>query len=94
MLQRADPSDIPILIKHRSALFQELYDKSGKPYSAQDLAMFNESYKQFLDQSLRAKRLSAWLFVSDDECFSSGAISILDWAPERSAARRIKGTNA
>ena len=81
MLKNATFEDIPYLVDHRLALFQENNGKAGKSFSLEQIDIFKASYNEFLEKNFIEKKLFAWLIPLNGTCLSSGAISILDWPP-------------
>ena len=78
-LRPATLEDIPILVKHRRWMFDEINIRQNYNYTAESLHTMDTAYTLHLQEHLKAGSLYAWVVEKAGRVVASGAVSIVPW---------------
>jgi GNAT superfamily N-acetyltransferase len=79
-LREATPTDIPILVKHRRWMFDDMLATQKVGYTAADVDAMEAPYEAYLHQHI-GTLIRAWVIETDGQVIASGAILFNNWAP-------------
>jgi len=80
-IRPATSSDIPVLVKHRRWMFEEMMKVQPVIYTMADLDTMEEPYRRHLDQHLKSGTLRAWVVEDENRIVASGALELYLWPP-------------
>lgn len=90
-LRRATPHDIPLLVRHRRAMFEEMCESEQRPFDLAALPALDASYTRFLEATLDTTAF-AWVIESQGRIAASGALCIVRDMPP--SLRSVEGPQA
>ena len=79
-IREAIPADIPILVKHRCAMFAEMLKTQTVSYTAADVDAMEAPYQAYLHKSL-GRVVRAWVLEENNQIVASGAVLFNNWVP-------------
>jgi len=88
-LRLATLDDIPILIKHRRGMFEDMATLNGERHHPSGLAAMDAAYAPFARERLNDGRMQAWVITAGDQVAASGAILYVDWLPRPDGQKSV-----
>jgi GNAT superfamily N-acetyltransferase len=79
-LREASPSDIPVLVKHRRWMFDDMLATQKVGYTATDVDAMEAPYEAYLREHL-GSLLRAWVIEGEGRVVASGAVLFNSWVP-------------
>jgi L-amino acid N-acyltransferase YncA len=79
-IREAIPNDIPVLVKHRCAMFADMIENQTVNYTADDVAAMEAPYRTYLKKNL-GRVVRAWVLENDGKIVASGAVLFNNWLP-------------
>ena len=80
-LRPAAAPDIPVLVKHRRWMFEDMSEAQGLALTSEGLDLMEGGYADYLHAGLADGCVRGWVAVEDDKVVASGAISMHSWPP-------------
>ena len=80
-LREATEHDIPLLSVHHRKMFEEIWEKKGRPIAGSVGAEMKQAYARKLNMELPAGSCKSWLIEKRDQVVASGAITIVSFVP-------------
>lgn len=88
-LRLATLDDIPVLVKHRRGMFEDMATLKGERYDPSGLAAMDAAYAPYARERLIDGRMQAWVITDGDRIAASGAILCVDWLPRPDGQKSV-----
>ncbi len=87
-LRLATADDIPVLVKHRRKMFEDLAALQGDQLSRAGLESMDAQYTAQLRYEVPSGSTRIWLIEIEGKIAASGALRLTDWLPRPDGSRR------
>lgn len=79
-LREAALADVPVLVKHRRWMFEDMAATQKVGYAASDVEAMESAYEAFVRANLGGV-MRSWVIESAAEVIASGSMLFYDWPP-------------
>lgn len=80
-MRDATLDDLPVLVRHRRWMFEEMNTLKGNPNDAATFDAMDEAYARHAALNLASGTMLAWVFEADGRVVASGAVSVYGLPP-------------
>jgi GNAT superfamily N-acetyltransferase len=87
-LRLATVDDIPVLVRHRRQMFEDMAALKGEQYNRAGLEAMDAAYAVLLRYEIPAGSTRVWVIEDAGQIAASGALKFTDWLPRPDGSRR------
>ena len=88
LLRLATADDIPVLVKHRRKMFEDMAALQGDQHSRAGLESMDAQYTTQLRYEVPSGSTRIWVIEIEGKIAASGALKLADWLPRPDGSRR------